>query len=77
MEPNPLGGSQAPPPLPPRAPRITSSQPQLVMPNENETRRYTAQEWEVQRPEIARLWGNSTLEVLVASMKELHGFEAT
>lgn len=42
-----------------------------------ETRRYTTQEWEEQKAEIERLWESGTLENLVVSMRQQHGFEAT
>ena len=44
---------------------------------QNETRKYTAEDWEKQRPEITRLYKNSTLNKVIEFMREQHGFDAT
>jgi hypothetical protein len=44
---------------------------------QNEARKYTANDWEDMRPNIARLYDSGTLESVIRSMREEYGFEAT
>jgi hypothetical protein len=44
---------------------------------QNEPRKYTAKEWEEMKPEIARLYNSGSLESVVKSIREEHGFDAT
>ena len=43
----------------------------------HEARKYTAEDWESQRPEITRLYENGTLESVMKFMREQHGLDAT
>ena len=44
---------------------------------QNEVRKYTAKDWEEQRPEIARLYEDNTLSKVMELMREQHGLDAT
>jgi hypothetical protein len=44
---------------------------------QNEARKYTAQDWEVMKSEIARLYESGTLGSVMRVMREEHGFDAT
>jgi hypothetical protein len=44
---------------------------------ENEARKHIAKEWENMKPEITRLYESGTLENVIKSMAEQHGFNAT
>jgi hypothetical protein len=44
---------------------------------ENEGRKHTAKEWDNVKPEITRLYESGTLENVIKSMAEQHGFNAT
>jgi hypothetical protein len=44
---------------------------------QNKARKYTSKDWDTQRPEITRLYRNSTLENVMKFMRERHGLEAT
>ena len=43
----------------------------------HEARKYTAKDWESQRPEITRLYEENTLDVVMKFMREKHGLYAT
>ena len=45
--------------------------------NQNEARKYTARDWDEQRPEITRLYENNTLNGVMEYMREQHGLDAT
>jgi hypothetical protein len=52
----------------------------LVVPlggEQNETRKYTAKDWEEQRVEITRLYEKNTLAKVIELMREQHGLYAT
>jgi hypothetical protein len=70
-----------PQPQPPSQPQL---QPQLqlhaVLPlgvKQNKARKYTAEDWEAQKPEITRLYENKTLKSVMDFMREQHGLGAT
>jgi hypothetical protein len=42
-----------------------------------EPRKYTAEDWDVQRSEITRLYHDNTLENVRVFMRERHGLDAT
>ena len=44
---------------------------------QNEARKYTAVDWDAQRPEITRLYESATLESVMKVMRERHRLEAT
>jgi hypothetical protein len=53
-------------------------QPAFSPPDElKELRKYTAKDWDTQRPEITRLYKNGTLDDVIKSMRERHGLDAT
>lgn len=45
--------------------------------NQIEARKYTAEDWDVHRPEITRLYENNTLNIVIESMRQKHGLDAT
>jgi hypothetical protein len=40
-------------------------------------RKYTAKDWDAQRPETVRLYENGTLESVIIYMREQYGLDAT
>ena len=44
---------------------------------QTEMRKYTAKDWDIQRPEITKLYGTETLETVMKFMREQHGLDAT
>jgi hypothetical protein len=57
-------------------------QPQLhaMLPpgsKQNKARKYTAKDWDEQRPEIIRLYKSNTLNSVVETMRDRHGLDAT
>jgi hypothetical protein len=44
---------------------------------QKELRKYTAKDWDEQKPEIERLYKDNTLESVRAFMKRHHGLDAT
>jgi hypothetical protein len=45
--------------------------------NQNKARKYTAKDWDEQRPEIIRLYESNTLNGVVETMRDRHGLDAT
>jgi hypothetical protein len=44
---------------------------------QNKARKYTAKDWDEQRPEIIRLYESNTLNNVVETMRDRHGLDAT
>jgi len=44
---------------------------------QNDTRKYTAKDWDARRLEITELYENGTLDNVIKSMKTRYGLEAT
>jgi hypothetical protein len=44
---------------------------------QSEARKYTAEDWDAQRPEITRLYENNTLNGVMEIMRERYGLDAT
>jgi hypothetical protein len=44
---------------------------------QNEARKYTAKDWDEQRPEIIRLYESNTLNIVAETMRDRHGLDAT